>query len=213
MAKAQTEGRGQRGTKWLSLPQQNLTVSFYLKPHDLPLSKQFFLTVIGSLAVRDTLKRYTDRTVWIKWPNDIYIDDKKISGLLFENRISGRRMAHAILGVGVNILQTDFPPEFAQKTTSLKLLTSRGDFAFIEIIQQIQGYLSYYNELLRDGHHDRLLEAYNSNLYQKGQLKTYKAAGQIFEGEILDVEEDGLLPIFQNGIIKKYDLKDVHYQL
>jgi BirA family biotin operon repressor/biotin-[acetyl-CoA-carboxylase] ligase len=57
MAKAQTEGRGQRGTKWLSLPQQNLTVSFYLKPHDLPLSKQFFLTVIGSLAVRDTLKR------------------------------------------------------------------------------------------------------------------------------------------------------------
>lgn len=213
MAKTQTNGRGQRGTSWLSEPNQNLTVSLYLKPQQLPVSKQFFLTVIGSLALHDTLCHYTDRKISIKWPNDIYIDNRKICGLLFENKISGQILSNCVLGIGLNVLQTTFPEDLQQKTISLQQIAPHQSFSFIEAIQHIQRHLCRYNNLLTEGHHEQLIKRYNDCLFQKDEMKTYTVKNQPFEGKIVGVGEDGLLCLWRDGEVVKYDLKDIVYQL
>ncbi|HMR18847.1 MAG TPA: biotin--[acetyl-CoA-carboxylase] ligase [Sphingobacterium sp.] len=213
MANIQTQGRGQRGTSWLSEPHQNLTVSLYLKPQELPISKQFFLTIIGSLAIHDSLKHYINHRISIKWPNDIYIDNRKIGGLLFENKISGHTLSGSVLGIGLNVRQTSFPTELQYKAVSLKQLAPHRSFSFIEIIQYIQRYLSHYKNLLTTGQYDTLLQLYNAYLFQKDELKTYRANNRIVEGKIIGVEADGLLQLWEEGEVTKYDLKDIVYQL
>lgn len=213
MARIQTQGRGQRNTTWISEPHQNLTASFYIKPQNLSVVKQFFLTIIGSLAVRDTLHHYTQLPVSIKWPNDIYIENRKIGGLLFENRVSAGRIAHAVLGIGLNVLQTTFPADLQSKAISLAQVTQQDTFSFIEITGHVQRYLAHYNQLLIEGHSDRLIAQYNDHLFQKGELKSYQMDDQVFEGIIIGVEEDGLLQIKQGNKVKKHDLKHIIYRL
>ena len=118
-AKYQTAGRGQRGNKWSSAAGENLTFSILA-----PLSgdnrinvravDQFNITIVSALAVSDLLTKYgIDNR--IKWPNDIYIRNKKVCGMLIENILDRDLVGTSIIGIGINLNQTDFPPEFKRK--------------------------------------------------------------------------------------------------
>jgi len=213
MAKMQTHGRGQRGSSWITEPGQNLTASVYLKLNKLDTSKQFLLTATSSLALYDTIRHYVNKNVAIKWPNDIFIDNKKVCGLLIENKISGSQLTTATIGIGLNINQIVFPEDIKEKATSLRLAGLEGSISFIEIIQTIQRYLYHYHQLLTRGSHDELLKQYNERLFQKDEIKIYRTKDQPFYGKIIGVEEDGLLQIIVDGQLTKYDLKDITYQL
>lgn len=123
-ALAQTAGIGQRGNCWASAPGQNLTFSLVLHPSFLPADRQFKLTEAFSLALVDFIKTIVtiDAIVTIKWPNDIYVDGKKICGTLVSTRLSGNAIASAVCGIGLNVNQTAFP-DWAPNPTSLSLLT------------------------------------------------------------------------------------------
>ena len=103
----QRAGRGQRGNSWESQPGKNLTFSLLLRPEHIPANQQFLLSQAVSLAATDVLNRYASGFS-IKWPNDIYWEDKKIAGILIENVLSGSTFARSIVGIGLNINQERF---------------------------------------------------------------------------------------------------------
>ena len=106
-ADEQTKGRGQRGNSWESEPGTNLTISIILFPHFLKAEDQFLLSKVTSLAITDYLANRFNQ-VTIKWPNDIYVANDKIAGILIENSIIGSSFEYAVIGIGLNIgIQTN----------------------------------------------------------------------------------------------------------
>jgi BirA family biotin operon repressor/biotin-[acetyl-CoA-carboxylase] ligase len=100
----QTKGRGQGNKKWHSNPNENLTFSVLLKPSFLPMEKQFVLSKMVAVAVAKVVSSFCSDT-FIKWPNDIYVKNNKIAGILIENSIQGQKMYHSVVGIGININQ------------------------------------------------------------------------------------------------------------
>ena len=106
-AEFQTAGKGQRGNTWEAEEGKNLLFSFVLYPSFLEARRQFILSQIVSLAIKEELSRWSDE-ITIKWPNDIYWKDKKICGILIENDLSGHHIRRSIAGIGININQEVF---------------------------------------------------------------------------------------------------------
>lgn len=123
--RTQTAGRGQRGNSWEAEPGKNLTFSIVLRPTDFPAARSFELSMVTALAVSDYLQAFLPaHSVKVKWPNDIYVDDRKICGILIENSFCGTRLDRMIIGIGINVNQTIFLSD-APNPVSLAQLTSR----------------------------------------------------------------------------------------
>ncbi|MDE5982764.1 MAG: biotin--[acetyl-CoA-carboxylase] ligase, partial [Duncaniella sp.] len=105
--RCQTAGRGQRGNTWEAAPGRNITMSVLLKPETILAREQFAVSEAVSLAIVTVLRRHlpAEAHVAIKWPNDIYVNDLKICGILIENSLIGNRIGHSIAGIGININQ------------------------------------------------------------------------------------------------------------
>ena len=116
----QTAGRGQRGNSWESEQGKNLLFSLIIHPQDIPASQQFILCQHISLALCEVLRNYTNN-ISIKWPNDIYWDNKKIAGILIEHDIEGGYLARTIIGIGLNVNQTNFSSLFQLYSTTKNL--------------------------------------------------------------------------------------------
>lgn len=213
MTKKQTKGRGQRGTIWHATPYSNLTASIYVLPVNLPVNEQFFLTIIASLAVRDTILEYIDQPVHIKWPNDIYINRRKICGILIENKLVGSKIRASAIGIGLNVFETTFPTELERRAISLLQLNPHIQVSFLEMVYHLQRFTAIYNNMLAQGQHDMLLRKYNEHLFQLDEIRNYLVDGIRISGRITGVDGDGLLQMEQGGTIKKYDLKGLVYQL
>lgn len=103
----QTAGRGQRGNSWEAAPGLNLTFSMLLRPHSVRPAEAFAVSMLTSLSIADVLQRHLGLEVRIKWPNDIYVGDRKLVGILIENAFSSS-IDHSIIGVGINVNQREF---------------------------------------------------------------------------------------------------------
>ncbi len=124
MALRQTAGRGQRGNSWEAEPGRNITLSLMLRPRDLDASRQFEVSEAVALGILDLLRELGIDGVSVKWPNDIYVADRKICGILIENTLSGRQIARSIAGIGLNVNQTEFRSD-APNPVSLTQLTGQ----------------------------------------------------------------------------------------
>lgn len=147
-AREQTAGIGQRGNRWNAEPGKNITFSLVLKPVFLPMEDQYMLTKAVSLGIADWLDGILPhgQRVRIKWPNDIYVGDKKICGVLISTRVQRSRLAAAIVGVGLNVNQTVFP-DWVPNPTSLSLLTGR-EYELEPLLRQLLACIERrYNEL------------------------------------------------------------------
>lgn len=132
VANAQTSGRGRRGRTWLSPAGENLYVSVLLRPRCRP-DEAPVIALAAGLAVRDALVHFVEpveRTT-IKWPNDVRIDGRKVSGVLVEGSIRGSALAFAVVGIGINVRGVSMPDEIASRATSVRLACgedlARGD--------------------------------------------------------------------------------------
>ena len=108
-AERQTAGRGQRGHTWTSPEGENLTFSVVLEPTFLPVGEQFLLSEAVALALCDTFEAF-GIAARIKWTNDIYVGNHKLSGMLFEHSFSGPTLSRSVVGIGINVNQTAFDP-------------------------------------------------------------------------------------------------------
>jgi BirA family biotin operon repressor/biotin-[acetyl-CoA-carboxylase] ligase len=121
IADTQTSGRGRLGRVWHSPPGQNLYASFVLRPSLTP-SVAPLVTLAAGLAVADAVAPLLPgRTVAIKWPNDVLVDDRKMAGILTEAQLSDARASWIVVGIGINVRATRFPPDIADRATSLAL--------------------------------------------------------------------------------------------
>ena len=196
-AHEQLAGKGQRGQKWSSAPGENIAMSILLKPTPLTIPEQFKLSALVALSILKVFRKYAGEDTVIKWPNDLYWQDRKAGGVLIETII--RTDQHepswpwAIIGIGININQTIFP-DWLPNPVSLKQITGK-DHDPIGIAKEICQTLSLqYSQLMNDGF-DHLLEEYNQHLYRRNLLTRFKKENRVFEATILDVKANGKLRI------------------
>lgn len=123
-AETQTRGRGRRGSEWVSTPGAGLWFSLLLRP-TLAAEVAPALSLCAGLAVRDAVAPRLDATVQVKWPNDVLAGGRKLAGILIESQLSGAKLSSVIVGIGINVAQTDFPGPIADIATSLSLLEAR----------------------------------------------------------------------------------------
>jgi len=207
----QTFGRGEGQNKWQSNRGENILLSLYFIP-PLPPSQQFEFNRFFSLTVRKTLANYIPG-VKIKWPNDIYVNDKKIAGILIEHSISGDTMAGTIAGVGININQTLFDP-LLPNPTSLKLETG-SQYDIISLIHEMIdiGENIYYSMLI-NRQYNLLKEEYLEHLYHINEMHWYDIKGTKTEARIIGTNDFGqLLLEDRHGIIYTCGTKEVRFML
>ena len=209
----QTAGRGQRGNRWLSAPGDNLTFSLLLKPERLPAREVMAITCLATLAVRDTL-RSEDVPAVIKWPNDIYVGKRKICGMLVENGLAGPDIAWSVVGIGINLNQTQFPGEVLNPI-SLKRLTGRS-YELEPFLEKVcEGIGRLLPELDSQEGRNGLREAYERDLFQKDIAASYRdlATGEVFTGIIRGITPEGLLRVEAEGHERTFGFKEVGYIL
>src|SRR5690606_6137895 len=163
----------------------------------------FFLTVIASLAIRDTVLQYIDQPVHIKWPNDIYVGRRKLGGILIENKLAGSNIRASVIGIGLNILETDFPTDLQAQAVSFRQLSPYYDFSSLSISHHILRFMMHYHHMLIQVHHELLLQKYSAQLFQRHETRQYLVDGEVISGKILVVERDGLLQIAHGETTKK----------
>lgn len=215
----QTAGRGQRGNTWVVEPGANLTFSILLKFGEGALSplkatSQFVISQAVTLA----LQEYLDRKgidARIKWPNDIYVRDRKLVGILVENALEGDHVARSIVGIGINCNQREFPPEL-MNPTSMSLLTGERYDTHLEL----QNYLEVLHKYLRimetPQGRDLMQEKYVSRLYRLGTAHEYTdcRSGEVFRGTIKGISGSALLQVeMPDGQIKEFAFKEISYIL
>jgi BirA family biotin operon repressor/biotin-[acetyl-CoA-carboxylase] ligase len=210
----QSKGKGQRGNTWQD-HLENLKFSLIITPQP-PMELPFQLSMLISVTLVKYLRIILPETssVAIKWPNDIYINDKKACGILIENVFRGRSWSYAIIGIGLNINQRTFP-DTLNNATSLSIESEGKDFEFIEIITDLRnGILNELKRVTSDSEND-LLHQYNSHLYLKGKSVHFmeRSNERKFEAYVLEVEQEGKLVLLSSMGVEKFEFGSVKWLL
>ena len=202
----QTAGKGQAGNTWVSAPGQNLTFSLILQPTFLRPNEQFLITIAVSLGIRDSLEDVLPGAVKVKWPNDIYFNNRKIAGILTENVLRGNTFASAVVGIGLNVNQEEFPAGF--RATSIKQATG-ADFSLNEMLNRLLENISASYARLQQGEQPALTESYHQSLLGLGQERQFATGAEEFTGIIRGTDAFGRLQIDRDGEILLFQHKEV----
>ena len=225
-ARWQSAGRGQRGNRWESRRGENLTFSILYKPVFLPAAAQFALAQAAATGVVDYLSG-EGVSARVKWPNDIYVGDEKICGMLIEHSLRSDKLAESIVGIGLNVNQETFPEELSN-ATSLRRLTRRERDLREELPRLLAAVDRRYESLRTAEGRQALNEAYLEKLYRKGEWHVYldrreadplrptteAVPGTRFEGCIRGLSPTGELRIERrDGTLLDFAFKEVSYIL
>ena len=207
VANHQTNGRGQRGSSWLSEKDKNLTFSVLKRNISIVANQQFLLNILVSLSIVKTLEEFNIPKLAIKWPNDILSDHHKISGILIENLIKNKQIEYAIIGIGLNVNQVKF--EGLSKVSSLKNimpLPVDKDELLTKIIDKLKMYFKLYSE----NGSEFLNSEYESYLFRKDKPSTFSSHdNSLFTGIIRGVSASGKLCVQIEDFNKEFDLKEL----
>ncbi|MFT5165419.1 MAG: BirA family biotin operon repressor/biotin-[acetyl-CoA-carboxylase] ligase [Saprospiraceae bacterium] len=203
----QADGRGQIGRKWQSEAGKNLTFSIIFYPDFLPAKQQFILNQAIALGVYDFVNRFLDN-VKIKWPNDIYVGDKKICGILIQNVLSGMNIQSSVTGIGMNINQAEFDNSIPNPTSLF--LETNTQFDLMPLLGIFCEKIETRYLQLRAGNYSLIQNDYLKNLYrfQEPSLFQY-TEGEIFNGKIVGLMESGKLIIHHNKGEESFDMRQV----
>lgn len=200
----QTNGRGQAGSKWESAPQKNLTFSIVYRMEYLAPSDQFYVNMAISLGIAAYLESL-GLSCKIKWPNDIYVNDRKIAGILIENHLRGNSFRYAVVGIGLNVNQTQF---HHPKATSIALEKNM-ELDLVASIAELRDYLGEKLNLLKQGFKSEIAQAYRISLFRLNQPAMYKAKEHTFVGVIKGIDAIGRLRIATEHGEHLFSLKEV----
>jgi BirA family biotin operon repressor/biotin-[acetyl-CoA-carboxylase] ligase len=208
-AMEQTQGKGRRGKHWKSNKGANIMMSIPIEMQWLPLSQQFQLSAAIALSCHDLFLKYRVSNVFIKWPNDIFINDSKAGGILIENVIKGTLWQWSVIGIGLNINQEKFE-DFNLKATSLKLATGE-TYDVLKLAEElVSTVLKRVNEL-KSGKFEKMLEEYNQHLFARNKIIKLKKGNIVFETKIAGVSSSGQL-ITSDAFERKFDFDEVEFK-
>ena len=210
-ARHQTAGRGQRGNIWHSQVGNNLLLTLLVRPgQSLKVTEQFKLPQAVAVALHSTMKRYRIDTR-LKWPNDIYVDNRKLAGILVELDYSGNFVEQAIIGIGLNVNQVEFPT-MDRIPVSMKMLRNK-DFDIEDILCNVlKDFEMYYNNLSDE--HYTIANEYSSLLLGHCKENRFTDADGAFTAIIEGVDSYGRIILrTDDGSIRKYTFKEVEMVL
>ena len=192
VADYQTQGRGRLERSWWSPPGENLLFSVIFRP-PFEVVHSYRLTVVSSLAVAHALRQATGLEALIKWPNDIYINAKKVSGILSELGIEDNRLRYVIMGIGINI-NSNPPafPEISEIATSLYVELGR-EFPRMRVLKYILELMERYYHLLKEGNFNSLRKAWDELSLIKGKKVKVVSSGFMEEGIAESLDDEGFL--------------------
>lgn len=206
----QTAGRGQQGNSWLSAANLNLTFSVIFFPTCYFIADSFYLNIISSLAVSETLKQFLplDKQVTVKWPNDIYIGNKKVSGILIENTTRGNKINSVVMGIGINVNQALF--NLPQATSLMQ--EAENELNLQEVFSQLCESIEFYYLKLEQGYKKELHALYMQKLFGINKTLSFADAEGTFSGIIRGINANGELHIEkESGEVKSYAFKEVTF--
>jgi len=207
----QTAGKGQDQNQWESKAGENLTISILIQPKGLLPARQFLLNKITSLAVSDFVKSLLNaESVRIKWPNDIYVGDMKVAGILINNTIEGQEITWSVIGVGININQTVFESN-APNPVSLKQISGK-DYNPDECLQKLCEAFDFRFTQLLDKKYKHIDSDYLGALYRLGIFRQYVFRNKIIKARITGIGEFGHLQIeTADGDQLHCDMKEIAF--
>ncbi len=210
----QTKGRGQMQNTWASKPFKNLTFSVFKSLKNLEIRHQSYLNFAVSLAIYDTLKSLSVPKLFIKWPNDIMADNKKVCGILIETTFNNSQIKNTIIGIGLNVNQEKFSKDYPN-ASSLKLILNR-DLNLDELLHKIVERCKFYIKRIEQQDFEEIHNLYNETLYKKEIPSTFfnTKSQQYFMGIISHVNQKGKLIIqLEDDSLKEFDNKEVTFAI
>lgn len=206
-AKTQTKGKGQMGSEWVTESGKNLIMSILVKDFLLETKAIFNLNIAVSMAVINALEEFKIPNLSIKWPNDILSDTKKIGGILIENSLKSDSSIISIVGLGLNVNQTNF--ENLPKASSLAIVCNAKfdkEILLFKIIENLEQNIILWNQKSV-----MLWNEYAEKLFKKGIPMPFQDVNQIhFMGIIQGIAANGkLLVLLEDDTVKEYDIKEI----
>jgi len=207
----QTHGRGQIGSSWESAPGKNLSLSFIFYPFFLAPVRQFMLGKIFALAARDLVNTHlpANMPAFIKWPNDIIVNGRKVGGILVQNSIQGNTLQFSVGGVGLNVNQQDFKEYFPPATS---LLNESGISCSLETLRdELCALVEVYYDTLRSGDYAAIDHLYLQHLLMLDQPAIFQRQIDqvVFEGKIRGITETGTLIIEHGNTQENFGFKEI----
>jgi BirA family biotin operon repressor/biotin-[acetyl-CoA-carboxylase] ligase len=207
-AHEQFAGKGQREKQWQTHPGDNIVMSAVFDTSLLEVSDLFNLSAGIALGVHDFFSSFVFENVFIKWPNDLYCNDRKAGGILIENIIRGKDWQNAVAGIGININQINFDSSITH-AISLKQITGKS-YEPVQLAKELCTFLDKrFTQLLNDKS-NVLLKEYNSILYKRGELIKFKKDNIVFEGIITEVNINGQL-VIEAGAEQAFNVGEIEW--
>ncbi|GHC55772.1 biotin--[acetyl-CoA-carboxylase] ligase [Ulvibacter litoralis] len=207
-AEAQTQGRGQMGSKWQSKTGRSLTFSVFKRFHGLPITQQPMIAFAVALALQKALQKLQIPMVSIKWPNDIMSYQKKICGILIENQLEGSKVIASVVGIGLNVNETEFIQ--LPQATSMRL-ASGIQFNLDEVLVLVSEEVFRQLQALDEGNSEVLKQTYEASLFRRNKVTAFESKdGVQFNGIIKGVADTGeLLLEIEDESLQKYEVKQL----
>ena len=222
-AHEQVSGKGQMGRKWSSQKGENILLSIVHNPDPLLLSQQFQLSAAVAVGLHDFYKNYGGDETRIKWPNDLYWQDRKAAGILIES-VAGNKLSDSenlpadnqgsgtwkwsVIGIGVNLNQTSFPADLINPV-SLKQITGKS-FETVSMARELYSCISSRLLQLKKEGFANIYNDYNSHLYKRNETVKLKKDTRVFEAIIKSVSQSGRL-IVEHGIEEEFDFGQIEW--
>ena len=187
IADEQTAGKGRRGSRWFSLSEKSLTFSLLIKNNDNMLNKR--LPLICGIAIIKAIKKISQINCYLKWPNDILYDSKKIAGILIEQKKN-----HFIIGIGVNVNETKLDESIEKNASSLELILDH-PIQREPLLAQI---LNYLEKLLSNEMKDIIIE-WESLCGHMNSLVKFHNSNDVINGQFIGLNQNGDAKIDLNG--------------
>lgn len=210
VANYQSAGKGQGVHTWESEKGKNLLFSLKVHPHWVPVGRMFVLSMAEALAIKEALDSYADGFT-LKWPNDVYWQDKKISGSLIETTIDSKGIKTCVFGTGININQDVFHSDAPNPVSLSQIVGHKVDRE--EVLQKVLEAFERYYELLRRADYMDVSGLYHLALYRRKGFHLYEDKDGEFEGAFVEVEDDGHLILHdKKGVIRSYTFGELKFK-
>ena len=214
----QSAGKGMGTNTWESEAGKNLLFSILVHPVWLSVTEQYLLSMAEALAIHDALTELLELTMGvetikkltIKWPNDIYWEDKKLSGTRIDGNIKGGVLQDFVIGTGINVNQQRFFSD-APNPVSLYQITGK-EYDNDEILNKILEHFAKYQDALKQGDKEKVVREYHERLYRRTGIHRYEDGNGTFDAEIVKVNTNGIMTLRRtDGTLSDYEFKEVRF--
>lgn len=214
----QSAGKGMGTNTWESEAGKNLLFSILVHPVWLSVTEQYLLSMAEAIAIHDALTEFLELTMGvetikkltIKWPNDIYWEEKKLSGTRIDGNIKGGVLQDFVIGTGINVNQQRFFSD-APNPVSLYQITGK-EYDNDEILNKILEHFAKYQDALKQGDKEKVVREYHERLYRRTGIHRYEDGNGTFDAEIVKVNTNGIMTLRRtDGTLSDYEFKEVRF--